>query len=250
MKLIVNADDFGFTKGVNKGIIEAHKNGIVTSCTVMITMPEIKNAKKLARKHPNLKLGLHLNMTLGKPLTNCLSLLKENGEFYKPKEKPDTTKFIKEEIKQEFLAQYDKFVLVFKKKPTHLDSHLYAHQIYDVVREVVYELSIEKNIPVRDLETPNFNKVYFIDWFKVLENETEDDVWQRLEDNKEYILNLDIAELMVHPAYPDEYLCRHSSYNKQRVIELEILTSDKFKKIIQDYKIILTSYEEKTLCRK
>lgn len=250
MKLIVNADDFGFSEGVNRGIVEAYKNGIVTSCSVMMTMPALTHAKVLAQKNPELKLGLHLNMTLGRPLTNCISLIKENGFFYKPKEKPDINKFLKSEIKIEFLAQYKKFISEFKRKPTHLDTHLYAHQIYGVVKEVISEISEEKNIPVRDLDTPGFKKAYFIDWFKVCKNETEDAIWLRFEENKQLILSQEIAELMVHPAWPDNYLCKHSSYNKQRLIELKILTSDKIKKFIKENKIILTDFEEETLWRK
>ena len=49
MKLIVNADDYGMSRGVNLGIIEAHKNGIVTSTTLMVTMPEVEQALLLAR---------------------------------------------------------------------------------------------------------------------------------------------------------------------------------------------------------
>ena len=78
MKLIVNADDYGMTKGVNLGIIEAHKNGIVTSTTLMVTMPEVEHGLALSKDYPNLGIGLHLNCTLGKPLTDCKSLIKEN----------------------------------------------------------------------------------------------------------------------------------------------------------------------------
>ncbi|HHU24996.1 MAG: chitin disaccharide deacetylase [Bacilli bacterium] len=250
MKLIVNADDFGFTKGVNKGIIEAHKNGIVTSSTVMVTMPKIKHARKLSKRYPSLKLGLHLNMTLGKPLTDCPSLVKSNGEFFKPKENPDVTKFQKAEIKREFLAQYNRFVELFQKKPTHFDSHLYAHQIYDVAKEVVYELSTEKDIPVRDLETPNYKKACFINCFKAIDPETVDDLLQRLEIKLTEMEKVEIAELMVHPAYIDDYLCLHSTYNTQRLVELEALTSSRIKEIIQNHDIILTDFEEEALCRK
>ncbi|HRS31050.1 MAG TPA: chitin disaccharide deacetylase [Bacilli bacterium] len=250
MKLIVNADDFGFTKGVNRGIIEAHKNGIVTSSTVMVTMPKIRHARKLSKKYPNLKLGLHLNMTLGKPLTDCPSLVKPNGEFYKPKENPDVTKFQKAEIKREFLAQYNRFVKLFQKKPTHLDSHLYAHQIYDVVKEVVYELSAEKNIPVRDLETTNYKKACFLNCFKAFEHETTDDILKRLEAKFSEMKDVEVAELMVHPAYIDDYLCHHSSYNVQRSLELEALTSSRIKEMIQNHDIVLTDFEEEALCRK
>ena len=71
MKLIVNADDFGLSKAINFGIVESHLEGIVTSTSMMITMPAVKHAKSLAKNIPDLGIGLHLNISLGKPLTNC-----------------------------------------------------------------------------------------------------------------------------------------------------------------------------------
>lgn len=250
MKLIVNADDFGFSEGVNNGIVLAHKKGIVTSTTVMITMPAVDHALSLLKDAPNLKLGLHLNMTLGKPITNCFSLLKEDGNFYKPKENPDQTKFKKEEIKNEFLAQYDAFFQKFNKKPSHLDTHLYAHQLYEVVSEVIAEISREKDVPVRDLETEGYKRVGFIDWFKILHNEKKDDLINKVYNhNKDFIKN-EVSELMVHPAIPDDYLMQTSTYNKQRIIELEVLIDEKMKQFILNNKIELTSFEEVSICRR
>lgn len=250
MKLIVNADDFGFSEGVNKGIVHAHQKGIVTSTTVMVTMPAFEHAYQLSLQNPTLKLGLHLNITLGKPLTNCPSLVKDNGIFYKPKERPDQSKFKKEEIKQEFLAQYAAFLNKFNHKPTHLDTHLYAHQVYGAVQEIVGQLSEELDIPVRDLLTKNYQRVTFLDWFKVLNNENVNDLWNKVLAHQSDFENNEIAELMVHPAFIDEYLLQTSSYNKQRLIELEILTDVKMKRFILNQRIELINFEEASLCRK
>src|SRR5215470_9116375 len=62
--LIVNADDFGMCKGVNRGIIEAHARGIVTSTSLMVTRPvAAEDAAQRAREHPSLDLGLHVDLT-------------------------------------------------------------------------------------------------------------------------------------------------------------------------------------------
>lgn len=60
---IVNADDFGSSQGVNQGIIDAHEKGIVTSTSLMVNTPATEAAVKLAREHPGLSLGLHVNFT-------------------------------------------------------------------------------------------------------------------------------------------------------------------------------------------
>src|SRR5258708_3414128 len=59
--LIVNADDFGQSRGVNRGIIEAHERGIVTSASLMVRWPAAAEATASARNHPRLSLGLHLD---------------------------------------------------------------------------------------------------------------------------------------------------------------------------------------------
>ena len=162
MRLIVNADDFGLCKGVNEGIIEAHKNGIVTSTTLMVTMSSVEHALELASNYPSLGIGLHLNCTLGKPLTNCKTLIKDNGEFYKPKEKPNQDLFDEEEIYLEFLAQYDEFVRVVKRKPTHIDSHLYSHQIYEKVKKAALRLAKEKERLIKTNKKEQHKLLLFI----------------------------------------------------------------------------------------
>ena len=171
MKLIVNADDYGMSKGVNLGIIEAHKNGIVTSTTLMVTMPEVEHGLLLAKDYPELGIGLHLNCTLNKPLTDCKSLIKENGDFYKPRENPNQDLFDEEEIYQEFLAQYELFLKLVGRKPTHLDSHLYAHQVYPKAKAAAIRLANEKGVAIREFQVDGYRKAIFYGDFKYKDGE-------------------------------------------------------------------------------
>jgi len=246
MKLIVNADDFGYSEGVNLGIVEAHRSGIVTSTSAMITMPAILQAAELAKKHPTLGVGLHLNITCGKPLTSAKSLVNGNGFFNKPKENPDVAHFKKEEIRQEFLAQYEEFLRIFGRRPTHLDTHLYAHQIYPNVGEMIRELAREKNLPVRGFTIAGFPSVSFLPWFKVGKDETEEDLLAKFESRIQESLTEEYAELMVHPAYTDAYLMKNSSYNMERFVELKALTSERIKNLLLLFGIELTNYAEAT----
>ena len=61
-KLIVNADDFGQSFGVNRGIIEAYEHGIVTSASLMVRYPAVSEAAAYAREHPGFSVGLHLDL--------------------------------------------------------------------------------------------------------------------------------------------------------------------------------------------
>jgi predicted glycoside hydrolase/deacetylase ChbG (UPF0249 family) len=68
-QLIVNADDFGLSPGVNRGILEAHEKRIVTSTSLMANTPGFDDAVRLARSAPDLGVGFHFNLTYGVPLS-------------------------------------------------------------------------------------------------------------------------------------------------------------------------------------
>ena len=83
-KVIINADDFGLSRGVNYGIIDTHLKGIVTSATMMMNAKATKHAISLAKDTPSLKVGVHLVLTWGKPLLDDVpSLVDETGKFKK-----------------------------------------------------------------------------------------------------------------------------------------------------------------------
>ena len=109
MKLIVNADDFGLTDGVTFGILSAIERGIVTSTTMMVNMPGTQTAAEIARKAPALAVGLHINISLGSPLTRGESLT-ENGKFQKPSVIGTDERYKAEELYSEMRAQYSRFL--------------------------------------------------------------------------------------------------------------------------------------------
>ena len=81
-RLIINADDFGYCKGVNMGIIEAHQNGVLTSTTLMAGMPGFDQAVNLAKKNPGLGVGVHLTLTCGYPVSKDLqTIVDDKGAF-------------------------------------------------------------------------------------------------------------------------------------------------------------------------
>ena len=83
-KLIVNGDDFGRCPGVNRGIIEAHERGVLTSTTLMVNMPAADEAFALAREHPDLGVGIHLVFTAGRailPPEQVPTLVDGEGRF-------------------------------------------------------------------------------------------------------------------------------------------------------------------------
>jgi chitin disaccharide deacetylase len=145
-RLIVNADDFGLTPGVNCAIIEAHTRGIVTSATLMANMSAFDQAVRLAQSHPTLGIGLHFNLTQGQPVAapdKVRSLLNERGEFLGTStqllQRALTRQLQFEEIVLEFRAQVEK-VLDAGLRLTHVDSHKHAHTIVPVFAALNYTM--------------------------------------------------------------------------------------------------------------
>lgn len=142
--LIVNADDFGLCAGVNSGIVHAHRHGIVTSATMMANMPGFADAVAKARDNPGLAVGLHLNLTYGRPLSGRVpSLTDRTGAFV------GSPRFVRErgesrEIRAEFRAQAERF-LAAGLRPSHLDTHHHLHgseRILDLVAELARALGV------------------------------------------------------------------------------------------------------------
>jgi hopanoid biosynthesis associated protein HpnK len=133
--LIVNADDLGWTEGVNRGIAEAHRNGIVTSASLLANGTAFASGAELARTTPGLGVGVHLNLTDGPPAAQrelVPTLLSDKGEFEGGPEalllriaKRDLTLT---EVEQEWEAQIEK-VKDAGIKPTHLDGHKHVHML-------------------------------------------------------------------------------------------------------------------------
>lgn len=139
-RLIVNADDFGLTPGVNRAILAAHTRGIVTSATLMANMPAFAEAVALAQQHPTLGVGLHFNLTQGRPVAapqRVPSLLNAQGEFLgtstKLAQRSWRGQLNAADIETELRAQLERLQAA-GIKITHVDSHKHAHALPVVLR--------------------------------------------------------------------------------------------------------------------
>jgi len=152
-RLIVSADDFGFTEGVNQAILECYKKGSVSNASLAVNMDATENAILLAKQNPGLGVGLHFNLTLGKPLTDpklIPSLVNCNGLFYNRKEFENRSIFglIRyKDVEKELLAQI-KYYLNFNLTMTHIDSHQHIHLLPPLFT-VISNYCIQNSIPLR-----------------------------------------------------------------------------------------------------
>ncbi len=234
-KIIINADDFGLTIGVNEGIVEAFKNGVVTSTTLMVNQPYAKEAVELSKENPKLGIGLHMTFDKGKALTGVSTLTDENGNLKHSKNLLEPG--VKEEdFYKEILAQYEEFKKLMGKEPTHVDSHHHIHMRNPEAFKAMKRFCTEKNIKHRD-DKNLIGRFYGADV-------GEDMLIQLIEEkNKEN--NYDILEVMTHPGKNDKFLEATSSYTTPREEEIRILTSTKVKNYIKDNFILVNFVEEK-----
>jgi len=132
-QLIVNADDFGMAPGVNRAILEAHSNGIVTSTSLLANGAAFDEAAAAARANPSLAIGVHLNLTQGRPLSDPArlgALVNPAGEFIGTSEalymRMVAGRVALDAAEREFRAQIER-VLAAGIRPTHLDGHQHIH---------------------------------------------------------------------------------------------------------------------------
>jgi predicted glycoside hydrolase/deacetylase ChbG (UPF0249 family) len=144
--LIVNADDFGLTRGVSAGILAAHRHGIVSSTTVLVTA-DPDRAQLAAARDAGLGLGLHVNFTLGRPLTRGRSLVDGSGAFVRDARRAAAGASARE-ARAEIEAQIARFEKLVGRLPTHLDTHHHVG-LHAPVRDVVHAVACTLGLAVR-----------------------------------------------------------------------------------------------------
>ena len=248
MKVIMNADDFGFSKGVNLGICEAFMRGVVSSTSLMVNMPGFEHAVELMRTYPNaLNVGIHLVTSVEYSIVKGLkTVTDENGHFYHDHDKIKNIDL--EELKQEYEAQLQKF-LATGFKPTHIDFHWCY---YPVQLEAAMYLSKKYDIPVR-AETKEIEdlleKHHIIHNRNMQHNFYQMDASQTPEmliSQLQYCLDqgYDLCSFELHPAYVDQDVFNLSSYNYQRAKEFYVLTHPDVVKFFKDNNIERISFAD------
>lgn len=247
--LIVNADDFGLSKGQNYGIIDACNNGLVTSTTALVNGAAAEHAAALSRGCPALSVGMHFVLTLGESLTTMPELTPE-GRFSKAIwQKAEQGDLPLDEIAGELEAQFNRFVSLFGYEPAHIDSHHHVHmmaQIFplvaDFARQRAIPLRVDREVALRDelvvddvLTSDGFASGFYGEAIsEALFLQALDASAQRGERS---------VEVMCHPAFVDN-LVMGSSYCYPRLAELEVLTSPALKYAVAERGYRLGTYAD------
>jgi Uncharacterized protein conserved in bacteria len=246
-KILMRADDLGYSEGVNYGIAKSVKEGIIGSVGVMTNMPAVVHGLKLF-EDTKVCFGQHTNICIGKPITDpslIPSITNENGEFKSSKEYRQAKEdfVVLEEVILEIEAQYRRFIELTGETPHYFEGHAVASANFFKGLEIVADkfglkysgfsidgtpLKIDKKdvYVTMDSMMPNYNP--FESLKKIVEN---------AEDDKYYMF-------ICHPGYLDGYILKNSSLTIPRPMEVDMVCDPNTKKFIEESGVKLITYDD------
>ena len=218
--LIVNADDFGYSLGINRGIAEAHQRGIVTSTSLMVNAPRAREAAALARGLPGLSVGLHVNFT-------------NEGERLVEFNDPGA-------CRAELERQVASFEGLLGRPPTHLDSHQHVHRGRSP-RPVFLEVAARLGVHLRDEPPVAYKGGFYGQWeFGVSDPDKVSVAFLSRMLREEFPEG--IYELCCHPGYVDAEAS--FVYHQDRERELATLTDPRIRALLGELGIRLAGFAE------
>lgn len=248
-KLIINSDDFGYSRAVNYAVIDAHQDGILTSASMLTNTSSFNHAIQLAKKHPDLGVGIHLNITSLQPLRKDVpSLVDEMGNFYRPDayRKGYTIAAI-DDLYKEWDEQI-KRVINAGIYPTHLNSHHNASYFNDQHLEVFMDLADKYQLAVRgnfESDRPYRAPEYFEPAFDTVHLLANGDETFFLQNLIQKIKEKESAEIKCHVGYIDQLLYETSSFTEPRIYQTQLLIDSPFANQIRaDKEIKLVTYAD------
>jgi predicted glycoside hydrolase/deacetylase ChbG (UPF0249 family) len=211
-RLIVNGDDFGATRGINLGVIEANAKGILTSASLMVDRSASEDAARLGARLPTLSMGLHV--VLPAPAAAA-------------------------QAEAEVERQLERFIELSGQKPTHIDSHHHVHRDPRLLPAFLAVAECHR-LPLRDHCDVHHIASFYGQWDgetnleQVSPNAIRRIVCTELEDG--------FNELCCHPGYADDDL--KSSYSHERQAELETLCDPEIAALLTERGIRLVTFRE------
>jgi predicted glycoside hydrolase/deacetylase ChbG (UPF0249 family) len=219
--VIFNADDFGYSRGINRGIAEAHERGVVTSATLIVDARATDEAVALARRHAALAVGLHVNFT-----NEAESLFDLES---------------REECRRELWRQYRRFQDLLGRKPTHVDSHQHVHR-HPMRRGLFEELARQEGLPMRDSSPAKFKGGFYAQWQYGVPEPEKVSLDALLRILRHEIEAGGVYEMSCHPGYYDPDL--EAVYHHERELELRTLTDPSLPQHLAEMGIELLSYAD------
>ncbi len=215
--LIVNGDDFGASRGINRGIMEAHQRGILTSTSLLVKTRFAEEAAMLAHTVPDLSVGLHADVR---------NELKESAEG-------------SERLRESLRWQYNRFEELMGRPPTHLDSH---HNVHLDSRTLPHflEMAGEHGLLVRKHSQIRYFSKFYGQWSG--RTHLEQVSVEKLSRMMKTEIGDGVTELCCHPGYADKD--HQTSYGIERETELSTLCDPRVRRALAEQAIKLISYHD------
>jgi predicted glycoside hydrolase/deacetylase ChbG (UPF0249 family) len=269
--LVVTADDFGISPGVDRGILQSHREGIVGVTALMLTLPEAESSVARLARAPDLDLGAHLDLTCGRPVSgpgNVPSLVDARGRFHGLKglaARLSARRVSLDEIRREWTAQLE-MGLRLGCRFTSISSHQHVHMLAGL-DTIAAQLAVAFEIPfvrltnflatgrwsLRPIKTWALRPFAIrarrkFDRLSVAHNEATVELNLEAADPVSILLeSLDrlepaVCELVCHPGYVDEVLSGRDPYTEPREAELKVLMTPGLRDRLTESGLDLTTY--------
>ena len=256
MKLIINADDFGLTDGVNRGILKGMQDGLLTDTSAIVCAPAFASGAELALQNGVREMGLHCLATVGRPILpagQVRSLVGENGVFY------SRDVFMSRDIDvSELEAEMEAQIGVLLRSGlalSHLDTHHGFMYKTEAIKEMFVRLAHKYDVPLRNEQSRKTDegpvneelrrlgvraveKLYFN---RGIPCHTVETVKAFLEEAQG---RWDMVEIGCHPGYSDEELRNISPLNDDREKELAVFLDPSLRQYVEGRVIERISYSQ------
>lgn len=244
-KMILRADDLGFSRAINYGIYDSVQAGLIQSVGVMVNMDATAHGVELLKECQNCCFGLHTNFCAGKPVSapeTVPSLVDENGFFYSSSRYRSAEEdFITyEDAKREIDAQYRRFMELFGRQPAYFEAHAIKSTVMiNALEDYAKEHDLLYHAPFAALQVKGLTVPMYL-------GDIGSPDYDPLQELKACVASLeeDIPKMYVfHPGYLDKTIMSMSSLTTNRTKEAEVLTDPETKAYLQKEGIRLYSYE-------
>jgi len=215
--LIVNGDDFGASPGINRGIMEAHLHGILTSTSLLVKTEWAKEAAALSSAAPDLSVGLHADL---------------RSELREPA-------LDSQRLRESLQWQFCRFEKLTGRPPTHLDSHHNDHRDPRALPHLL-ELARKHGLPLREHSPVQYFSKFYGQWAG--QTHFEQISAEKLTMMIKMEIGDGVTELSCHPGYVD---ANHpTSYHIEREAELRTLCDPRIRRVLVEQAIRLISYHD------
>ena len=247
-KMIIRADDLGYSEGVNYGIAKACIDELVSSVGVMVNLEPVQHGLDLLAGH-DVCLGMHTNISVGKPVSDAVlipSLVQANGAFKTSDIYRSATEdfVVLEEVMLEIEAQYNKFIELVGYPPKYVDIHAVGSKNFFIGLKIVTDKLGAGYLDIKFDGSPMTYKgtnVY-------MTMEFMDPNYNPFETLKKAALHERSAEgvemLVFHPGYLDAYILENSSLTTPRPMEVQMLCASETKAWLKEHAIEIIAFDD------